>query len=182
MKNLTLIIPAKFEKESLPDVLSELSKYNLNIIIILEKTDDETIKSVEGFNCKIIFQSNKGYGDALILGIKNVETNYFCIFNADGSFDPAEIQGMINLLEADNTDLVFGSRYEKNSSSDDDTVVTLIGNYIFSFLGKILFKLPITDILYTFVLGKTDKVKKLELKSKDFAFCVELPIKSHKKG
>ena len=54
--------------------------------------------------------------------------------------------------------------------------------YIFSFLGKILFKLPITDILYTFVLGKTDKVKKLELKSKDFAFCVELPIKSHKKG
>ena len=182
MKNLTLIIPAKFEKESLPEVLSELSKYNLNIIIILEKTDDETIKSVEGFNCKIIFQSNKGYGDALILGIKNVETNYFCIFNADGSFDPAEIQGMINLLEADNTDLVFGSRYEKNSSSDDDTVVTLIGNYIFSFLGKILFKLPITDILYTFVLGKTDKVKKLELKSKDFAFCVELPIKSHKKG
>ena len=182
MKNLTLIIPAKFEKESLPDVLSELSKYNLNIIIILEKTDDETIKSVEGFNCKIIFQSNKGYGDALILGIKNVETNYFCIFNADGSFDPAEIQGMINLLTADNTDLVFGSRYEKNSSSDDDTVVTLIGNYIFSFLGKILFKLPITDILYTFVLGKTDKVKKLELKSKDFAFCVELPIKSHKKG
>jgi len=182
MKNLTLIIPAKFEKESLPDVLSELSKYNLNIIIILEKTDDETIKSVEGFNCKIIFQSNKGYGDALILGIKNVETDYFCIFNADGSFDPAEIQGMINLLTADNTDLVFGSRYEKNSSSDDDTVVTLIGNYIFSFLGKILFKLPITDILYTFVLGKTDKVKKLELKSKDFAFCVELPIKSHKKG
>ena len=59
---------------------------------------------------------------------------------------------------------------------------SLIGNYIFTFLGKILFKLPITDILYTFVIGKTDKIKKMNIESKDFAFCVELPIKSHKNG
>ena len=180
MKNLTLIIPAKFEKESLPDVLSELNDYNLNIIIILEKTDYETIKSINGFDCQIIYQTNKGYGDALILGITNVTTDYFCIFNADGSFDPDEIQGMVNLLDKNNGDLIFASRYEKGSSSEDDTIITLIGNYIFTFLGKILFKLPITDILYTFVLGKTDKVKKLGIKSKDFTFCVELPIKAHK--
>ena len=180
MKNLTLIVPAKFEKESLPNVLSELNDYNLNIIIILEKTDYETIKSIHGFDCQIIYQTNKGYGDALILGITSVITDYFCIFNADGSFNPNEIEGMVNLLDKNNGDLVFASRYEKDSSSDDDTIVTFIGNYIFTFLGKILFKLPITDILYTFVLGKTNKVKKLGIKSKDFTFCVELPIKAHK--
>ena len=83
---------------------------------------------------------------------------------------------MINKLNQKNFDLVFGSRYEKDCSSDDDTFITLIGNFIFTKLGKIFFKLNITDILYTFVLGRTKKVKDLELKSKDFVFCVELPI------
>ena len=37
MNDLTLIIPAKNEKESLPNVLYELKKYNLKISIIVEK-------------------------------------------------------------------------------------------------------------------------------------------------
>ena len=77
-------------------------------------------------------------------------------------------------------DLVFGSRYEKNAGSEDDTIITFIGNKIFSFLGKFFFALPISDILYTFVLGDTEKVKKLKLIKDDFSFCVELPIKAKK--
>ena len=55
-----------------------------------------------------------------------------------------------------------------------------MGNFIFSLLGKIFFKLPITDILYTYVMGKTDKILNLNINSKDFVFCVELPIKAHR--
>ena len=47
--------------------------------------------------------------------------------------------------------------------------------------GNIFFKLPITDILYTFVIGKTSKANELNLVKKDFSFCVELPIKAAKK-
>ena len=43
MENLTLVIPAKNEKESLPHVLEELKNYNLKIIVILEEQDIETI-------------------------------------------------------------------------------------------------------------------------------------------
>ena len=38
------------------------------------------------------------------------------------------------------------------------------------------FRLRVDDILYTFVLGKTNSFKKLNIQSKDFRFCVELPI------
>ena len=182
MKNITLIIPAKYEKESLPSVLLELKKFPFNIIVILESTDHETIDSIKNFNCTIIHQINKGYGDALILGIKNVKTEYFCIFNADGSFNPIEISGMYSSLKDQDRDIIFGSRYEKNATSEDDTLVTKVGNFIFTKLGKILFKLPITDILYTFVLGKTKVALDLNLQSQDFAFCVELPIKAHRKN
>ena len=182
MKNITLIIPAKHESESLPSVLLELKKYTLNIIVILEPVDLKTIDSIKNFDCKIIHQKNKGYGNALILGIQNVKTEYFCIFNADGSFNPIEISAMFDLLKDKEADIIFASRYEKNAASDDDTLVTKIGNFIFTTLGKILFKLPITDILYTFALGKTKMVLDLNLESQDFAFCVELPIKANKKN
>ena len=182
MKNITLIIPAKYEKESLPSVLLELEEFPFNIIVILEPTDHETIDSIKNFDCTIIHQTNKGYGDALILGIKSVKTEYFCIFNADGSFNPIEISGMYSSLKDKEADIIFGSRYEKNATSEDDTLVTKVGNFIFTKLGKFLFKLPITDILYTFVLGKTKVALDLNLQSQDFAFCVELPIKAQRKN
>ena len=180
MDKLTLIIPAKKEAESLPKVLSELKKYNVKTSVILEENDSETINSIKSFDCKIIYQSNKGYGDALIKGIKSVETKYFCIFNADGSFNPIELENMYNSLENNKSDIIFASRYEKGCSSDDDTIITFIGNLIFTTLGKIFFHLKITDILYTFVMGNTKKVQDLNIKSKDFVFCVELPIKARR--
>ena len=69
MDNLTLVIPAKNEKESLPHVLNELKKFKLKILVILESEDIETINSIKNFNCKILNQSKKGYGNALIEGI-----------------------------------------------------------------------------------------------------------------
>ena len=76
--DITLVIPAKNESESLPSVLEELKKFKIKKHIILEKRDKKTIKSIKNFNCKIILQ-NKGYGDALIQGIKseNVILLYF---------------------------------------------------------------------------------------------------------
>ena len=182
MKNLTLVIPAKEEKESLPKVLDELIQYNLKKIIVLEETDYSTIKSIKNYNCDVLFQKKRGYGAALIEGIKNVKTKYFCIFNADGSFNPKELSIMLSKIEVNKLDLVFGSRYEKDGGSEDDTIITSIGNYFFTKLGKILFKLNITDILYTYVIGETQKVINLELKEENFNYCIELPIKAKKYG
>ena len=178
MSDITLIIPAKNEKESLPKVLDELESFNFKKNIILEAKDKLTIEAIKNYECAIVYQDSYGYGDALKKGIETVETEFFCIFNADGSFNPKELDFMISKLKDEKYDFVFASRYEKNCGSDDDTFVTLIGNYIFTFLGKIFFKLEITDILYTFVMARTSSAKKLELSSKDFSFCIELPIKA----
>jgi len=182
MENLTLLIPAKFESESLPSVLDELKKFDYKICIILKETDSSTINSIVDFDVEIIHQKGIGYGDALIEGINYCKTKYFCIFNADGSFNPEEIDGIMKQIEENNSDFVFASRYEKNAGSDDDTIITLVGNYFFSLIGKIFFKLGISDILYTFVVGNTSKAKSLDILSKDFRFCVELPIKAKRKN
>ena len=82
-------------------------------MIILKETDLETISAIKNFDCKICYQKNNGYGDALICGLKEVTTDFFCIFNADGSFNPKELEVMYNKSISENVDFVFGSRYMK---------------------------------------------------------------------
>ena len=181
MKELTLIIAAKHEAESLPNTLKEIQNIkNLNctIKVILREEDIKTIEAIKELNCEIIFQDGFGFGNALIAGINATNTKFFCILHADGSCNPAEIPNMLNEINISNNDLIFGSRYQKNSGSEDDTVITSLGNFIFTTLGKLFFKLPISDILYAFILGRTQSAKKLNLKQNDFSFCIELPIKA----
>ena len=90
MNNLTLVIPAKFEATTLPVVLKEIRKLNLNCkkIVVVPKYDEETLKVLEKSDCEILIQRGEGFGNALIEGLNHSTTEYSCIFNADGSFDP----------------------------------------------------------------------------------------------
>ena len=178
MKNLTLIIPAKNEKESLPKFLEEIKDFDVKIIIILPKKDLDTQNAIQKKNnIKILFQEKEGYGGAIIEGLSNSETEFSCIINADGSMDPKYLKSM--LQKCLDKDFIFASRYEKpGGGSDDDTFITLLGNKVFSFIGNLIFKLNISDILYTYVLGKTKSFNELNLTYHDFRLCIELPIKA----
>ena len=48
--------------------------------------------------------------------------------------------------------------------------------------GNIFFKLNLSDILFTYILGKTNSAKKLFLKYEDFRICVEIPILAKSKN
>ena len=171
MNNLTLIIPAKNEKESLPHVLEDLQNKNFQIHVILEKESDQsTINSISKYNTKIIFQKGQGYGDALIEGINSVSSEYFCIFNADGSFESKEIDIMLKKIKDKNSDFIFGSRYEDNSGSD--TIITRVGNFIFTLIGKIFFSFRYFRYTLHFCSWKNRMCKKTKFNTKRFFFCV----------
>ena len=184
MQDLTLVIPAKNESESLPIFLKELSSFDCKKLIVLEETDLKTINSIKHFqDIIIIFQKKGGYGDALLEGIRQTKTNYFCIINADGSMNPKYLYEMMEKIKNKSLDFLFASRYEKpGGGSDDDDFLTSIGNFLFTRIGNSFFSLKITDILFTYVMGKTKSFNSLELNSLDFTLCVEFPIKAARKN
>ena len=47
-------------------------------------------------------------------------------------------------------------------------------------LGNILFSTKLSDILFTYILGKSSSFRALNLKCKDFCLCVEIPINAKK--
>ena len=178
MHDLTLIIPAKKEVESLPVFLKEIESYKCKKLVVLQKEDLETKVAIRNIkNIKIIEQMNNGFGNALIEGINSVRTKYCCIINADGAINPKYLDKMKKLCK--NKDFVFATRYQKpGGGSDDDDSITFIGNYFFTIVSNFLFNLKISDILFTYILGKTSSFKNLKLKNFDFRICVEIPIKA----
>ena len=59
MNNLTLIIPAKNEPESLRKVIKELNSYNYKISVVLHETDYATIESIKEFDVEILLKFSK---------------------------------------------------------------------------------------------------------------------------
>ena len=180
MTNLTLIIPTKKEAESLPTFLKELEDYNFKKLIVLQEEDIETQKAIAKIDeIDILVQKNPGYGNALKEGIEATKTEYCCIINADGSMNPKYLKPMLDKCKLN--DLVFCSRYEEGGGSDDDDIVTFIGNKIFTFIGNLFFRLNLSDILYTYIIGKTSSFKSLTLNYNDFRICVEIPIRAKRR-
>ncbi len=137
--DLTLIIPAKEEEFSLPLVMEEIKDLPVKKLIILSKGDDKTHDAIKKFEADVIYQSGKGYGNAIREGIKKAESKYVCIFYADGSTDPKYLTQMYDKIEKEKKDLIFCSRYEKGAGSADDNFITKIGNFFFTIFGNIFF-------------------------------------------
>ena len=132
MENLTLVIPAKYEATTLPVVLKEIEKLNLNCkkIVVVPKYDKETLEVLKNIDCEVLTQKGEGFGSALIEGLNHCKTEYSCIFNADGSFDPKYLDEMLK-KNKNNFEFIFSTRYKKPGGSDDDTILTFIWKLFF---------------------------------------------------
>ena len=175
MQKINLIIPSKEKIEHLYKIISPLlrrKEINKIILVLNEKNKKKFIKNKK---LKIIVQKKSGYGSAIKEGFKISKSKFSCIFNADGSFNVNDLPSMIKLTKQN--DFIYASRYMKGAGSEDDTMITLIGNFVFSLMGRVLLNVKLTDILYTFVLCNTKKFNKLNIISYDFRFCIELPYK-----
>ena len=175
MQKINLIIPSKEKIEHLYKIISPLlrrKEINKIILVLNEKNKKKFIKNKK---LKIIVQKKSGYGSAIKEGFKISKSKFSCIFNADGSFNANDLPSMIKLTKQN--DFIYASRYMKGAGSEDDTMITLIGNFVFSLMGRVLLNVKLSDILYTFVLCNTKKFNKLNIVSYDFRFCIELPYK-----
>ncbi len=181
--NIEILIPTFNEGRNIDTVINDLNNEGyFNITILDANSTDNTVEIAKKFNCKILLDDKniKGFGGSVINGLKKLDKDYFCIFDGDNSFNPKDISKLIEKINL-NYDFVFASRYLNNEKSDDDTFITKIGNFFFTKLVQILFKINTTDVLFFFVLGKKKNLNNLNITENDFSICTEFIIKAHKK-
>ena len=151
---LTLVIPAYNEEESLrsflPELLDHCAENNRELVIVDDCSTDGTAALLDEAAANHPFlrvchhKVNRGYGGALISGLRMVETPFAVTLDADGQHPLENVDKLVAKQAETNADLVVGNRGE--DSGGGSGWYRALGKKLIRFVAGRLVELPINDL------------------------------------
>ncbi|MNW35966.1 Undecaprenyl-phosphate mannosyltransferase [compost metagenome] len=145
---ILIIIPAYNESSSIKELIDNLKKENVDLLVINDGSTDSTSLICRQNNVNVIdLPCNLGIGGAVQTGYKFAfKENYDIAIqvDGDGQHDPKQIRLLIEPIINGHADMVIGSRYIVKKGFQS-TLIRRIGIKYFSRLIYILTKRKITD-------------------------------------
>jgi glycosyltransferase involved in cell wall biosynthesis len=146
---VSVVIPALNEAANLPHVFVRLPDDLFEVVVVDGGSTDDTVDVAQRLSpgVRIIGQTRRGKGNALLCGFAAARGDVIVMLDADGSADPAEIGRFVDALVA-GADFAKGSRFLAGGGSADITPVRRVGNWILSRTVNVLFGTRYTDLCY----------------------------------
>ncbi|MHA1369900.1 MAG: glycosyltransferase family 2 protein [Promethearchaeota archaeon] len=136
----------------------------------------QNIAVLEG--ARLISASRRGYGSALIEGVKASKGKYVIIGDADDSYDFSCLHPFLEKLR-DGFDLVIGNRFQGGIQKGAMPFLhRYLGNPVLSFIGRIFFKTQIGDFHCGLRGFRKDKLLSLNLRTTGMEFASEMVVKA----
>ena len=150
---ISVIIATLNEEEGIGPTLAELQKVlnDPHMIVIDGKSTDGTIEIAEKMGAYVLLQERKGKGDALLQGIKqlNSDARYVVFTDADYTYPAEYVPKMVRIMEQKpNVGMVIGNRF--NGEHNFDKSVTnpfYIGNRLLAFAQHVMNGVKLCDPL-----------------------------------
>jgi len=192
-QKITALIPCLNEEEGIGNVIKafpvrELRKhgYELEIVVIDNNSEDRTAEIARSLGATVIHEPHRGKGNAIRRGFYHVSenTDYVVMLDGDNTYCPGEILRLVELLSSRFCTVAIGSRLGGRISRGSMTVVNRLGNWIYSHLIRLLYRVNVTDVLSGYFAWKRDALVKLRphLVSKGFAIEMEMVTKMARLG
>jgi glycosyltransferase involved in cell wall biosynthesis len=180
---VSVIIPARNEAHNLPHVFSALPHWVDEVILVDGHSTDETVAVTRLFwpKAKIVAQTGRGKGDALLAGFAAATGEITVMIDADGSNDGAEILQFVAALVA-GADFAKGSRFSGSGHSDDITRVRRCGNRVLNMLVNCIFRTRFTDLCYGYNAIWARHLDTLQVSCTGFEIETLLNIRAAKAG
>ncbi len=114
-EDVLVIIPTWNEDQTVGDVVDEVRSHGYAALVVDDGSTDRSAEVAEGAGAIVLrLPVNLGVGGALRCGFRfAVAEGYTTVVqcDADGQHDPAEITRLIEVMQANDVDLVVGSRF-----------------------------------------------------------------------
>lgn len=185
MKEILVIIPAFNEALSIGQVISEIPDLISEIIVVNNNSTDNTAAVATVAGATVLFEEQMGYGYACLKGIKYAgkrsKTPHIIVFmDGDYSDFPEDLHKVIAPILAGEADFVIGARDKELREEGSMTPQQVFGNWLATFLMKLLFKAKFTD-LGPFRAIRYEQLIALEMEDKTYGWTVEMQLKVLKK-
>ena len=181
---LTILMPCLNEAETLKTCISKaqtfIKKNNVQAeILIADNGSTDGSQAIAHENgARVINVATKGYGSAILAGIKAAYGKYLIVGDADDSYDFLNLEPFIKELRK-GYDLVMGNRFKgKISQGAMPFLHKYLGNPVLSFLGRIFFKSSLGDFHCGLRGFNREKILELKLSTPGMEFASEMIVKS----
>jgi glycosyltransferase involved in cell wall biosynthesis len=186
MHIIKVIIPAYNEEKSIANVIEDVPAIVDEIIVVNNNSTDDTALNAEKAGATVLSETNKGYGYACLKGLDYIlkqpnKPDIIVFIDGDYSDYPEELTKLIQPIIKDNIDLVIGARNKALRASHSMTPQQVFGNWLATFLMKLLYGAQFTD-LGPFRAIKYEKLVALHMEDKTYGWTVEMQLKALKHG
>jgi glycosyltransferase involved in cell wall biosynthesis len=188
---LTILMPCLNEAETLARCI-EKAKIGIQksgvrgeIVIADNGSTDGSQSIAEKAGVRLVPVKEKGYGAALIGGVRAASGKWIIMGDADDSYDFSDVNGFVKKFQ-EGDELIMGCRLPVGGGTISPGAMPWknrwIGNPVLSFIGRLFFKCPAHDF-HAGLRGFTKTAfEKMDLQTTGMEFASEMVIKSTLKG
>ncbi len=191
MENLTVLVPFYNEENTIYESVTKLiSSLKLEkIILINDNSNDNSEKIALELTSKYDFielissKENLGKGSAVALGLKNSDSDFVIVHDADLEYNPTDIIKITNAIPDSQKErvVILGSRFIGSIKRENIYLRTYFANKLFSFLFSIFNRFKVTDVATCYKLISKDIYKNINIEKNGFDFEIEILSKALKK-
>jgi len=155
---ISIILPAKNEADSLKSLLPRLRKSHpdAQILVVNDGSTDDTVEICTQNTVEVVSHVySMGNGAAIKTGARNASGDILVFMDADGQHNPAEINRLIEKLDA-NFEMAVGARQPDTHAS----LARRIGNSLYNRLASWMTGYPIEDLTSGFRAARARHFKR----------------------
>ena len=182
---LSIVIPALNEADNLaellPKVRETLSTIDTvyEIIIVDERANDQTRQVAQANSAILLSPDSRGYGAALLAGLRHAQGSYIVSMDADLSHPPHFLLDMWHARTQ--ADLIIASRYVKGGQAFMP-LSRLLLSQILNNIFNIMLKLKVLDLSSGYRMYAAAVIQGMEIQGQNFEVLQELLVKALVQG
>jgi glycosyltransferase involved in cell wall biosynthesis len=181
---LTVVLPCLNEAETVARCVGKAVRWIRDagvageVIVADNGSADDSPELARAAGARVVTVRRKGYGNALIAGIRAARGTYVLMADADDSYDLENLGPFLQHLRAGD-DLVMGNRFA--GGIEPGAMPWLhrrIGNPVLSGIGRLFFHTPVRDFHCGIRAFRKDAIAHLGLRSGGMEFASEMIVKA----
>ncbi|MEJ5148756.1 glycosyltransferase family 2 protein [Sphingobacterium sp. MYb388] len=181
---ITILMPCLNEEETIEQCIIKALKVIENehldaeVLVADNGSTDQSLEICRSLGVRVVHVLEKGYGAALLLGIKEAKGRYVIMADSDDSYNFSEFMPFVKELRK-GYDLVIGNRFKGGISPGAMPVLhRYLGNPVLSSLGRIIYHVNVRDFHCGYRGVNRSSIIDLKLNRKGMDFASEMVVKS----
>lgn len=181
---LTIVMPCLNEERTVAKCVAAALRFldeqrlQGEVIVADNGSTDNSRELARSAGARVVEVPDRGYGAALLGGIRAARGRFVIMGDADDSYDFSSLQGFLAALRG-GADLVMGNRFRGGIA--DGAMPFLhryLGNPVLSFIGRLFFRTPIGDFHCGLRGFSRESIGRLALVAPGMEFASEMVAKA----